>query len=52
MEILLGDTDKKLSNQEETFNKLTQTIEEAEDYMGMQTSKFRTMVTDIKDEVK
>ena len=37
---------------EDTFNKLTQTIEEAEGYMGMQTTKFGTMITDLKADMK
>ena len=38
----------KFQAKQDTLNKLTQTIEEAEGYMGLQTTKFNTMVGDIK----
>ena len=42
----------KFRAKEDTFNKLTQTIEEAEGYMGMQTTKFGTMITDLKTDMQ
>jgi hypothetical protein len=42
----------KFQAKEDVFNKLTQTIEEAEGYMGMQTTKFGTMITDLKTDMK
>lgn len=41
----------KFRAKEDTFNKLTQTIEEAEGYMGMQTTKFGTMISDLKTDM-
>ena len=41
----------KFRAKEDTFNKLTQTIEEAEGYMGMQTTKFGTMISDLKSDM-
>jgi len=38
----------KFQAKQDTLNKITQTIEEAEGYMGLQTTKFNTMVGDIK----
>ena len=38
----------KYQAKQETFNRLTQTIEEAENYMGMQTTKFGAMIGDLK----
>ena len=42
----------KFRAKEDTFNKLTQTIEEAEGYMGMQTTKFGTMISDLKTDMQ
>lgn len=42
----------KFKAKEETLNKITQTIEEAEDYMGLQTRKFDGMINDMKSEMK
>ena len=36
----------KYQAKEETFNKIRETIEEAEEYMGMQTTKYTTMIKD------
>ena len=41
----------KFRAKEDTFNKLTQTIDEAEGYMGMQTTKFGTMISDLKTDM-
>lgn len=38
----------KFQAKQDTFNKLTQTIEEAEGYMGLQTTKFGSMIGDLK----
>ena len=38
----------KYQAKQDTFNALTQTIEEAENYMGMQTTKFGSMIGDLK----
>lgn len=38
----------KYQAKQDTFNKLTETIEEAEGYMGMQTTKFSNMIGDLK----
>jgi len=38
----------KFQAKQETFNKLTQTIEEAEGYMGLQTTKFGNMIGELK----
>lgn len=38
----------KFQAKQDTLNKLAQTIEEAEGYMGLQTTKFNTMVGEIK----
>ena len=49
---ILGDPATDLLNKfkakEDVFRKLTQTIEEAEEYMGMQTTKFGSMIGDLK----
>lgn len=42
----------KYQAKQDIFNKLTQTIEEAEGYMGMQTTKFGTMIGDLKAGMK
>lgn len=38
----------KFQAKQETFNMLTQTIEEAEGYMGLQTTKFGDMIGNLK----
>ena len=38
----------KFQAKQDTLNKITQTIEEAEGYMGLQTTKFGTMIGDLK----
>ena len=42
----------KYRAKEDTFNQLRNTIEEAEEYMGMQTKKFETMITEVKEEMR
>ena len=42
----------KFQAKQDIFNKLTQTIEEAEGYMGVQTTKFGTMIGDLKAGMK
>ena len=37
----------KFQAKQDTFNKLTQTIEEAEEYMGIRTTKFGNMISDL-----
>ena len=43
---------QKYQAKQDTFNKLTQTIEEAEGYMGLQTTKFGNMIGDLKSGMK
>ena len=38
----------KFQAKEETFKNLANTIDEAEGYMGMQTTKFTNMIGDLK----
>ncbi len=38
----------KFQEKQKTFNLLTQTIEEAEGYMGLQTTKFGSMIDELK----
>lgn len=38
----------KYQAKQDTLNKITQTIEEAEGYMGLQTTKFGNMIGDLK----
>lgn len=38
----------KYQSKQDTFNRLLQTIEEAEGYMGLQTTKFNSMLSDLK----
>lgn len=38
----------KFQAKQDTLNRLAQTIEEAEGYMGLQTTKFTTMIGDLK----
>ena len=42
----------KFQAKQETLNRLAQTIEEAEGYMGLQTTKFGTMIGDLKATMK
>ena len=42
----------KYEAKKDVFQKVTQTIEEAEDYMGMQTTKFGNMIGDLKAGMK
>lgn len=43
---------QKFQAKQETFNKITQTIEEAEGYMGIQSNKFSSMIGDLKAGMK
>ena len=43
---------QKYQAKQDTFNMLTQTIEEAEGYMGLQTTKFGNMIGDLKSGMK
>ena len=43
---------QKFQAKQDTFNKLTQTIEEAEGSMGLQTTKFGNMIGDLKSGMK
>lgn len=42
----------KFEAKKEVLNKITQTIEEAEGYMGLQTTKFGSMIGDLKAGMK
>lgn len=42
----------KFQAKQDTLNKITSTIEEAEEYMGLQTNKFGTMIGDLKSGMK
>ena len=42
----------KFQAKEDTFKGLTNTIEEAEGYMGLQTTKFGNMIGDLKSGMK
>ena len=42
----------KFQAKQDTLNKITQTIEEAEGYMGLQTTKFTGMIGDLKSGMK
>ena len=42
----------KFQAKSDTLNRLTQTIEEAEGYMGLQTTKFGNMIGDLKSGMK
>lgn len=39
---------QKFQAKQAVFNKLTETIEEAEGYMGLQTTKFGNLIGDLK----
>ncbi len=43
---------QKFQAKEDTFKKLAETIDEAEGYMGMQTTKFGNMIGDLKSGMK
>ena len=43
---------QKFQEKETMFNGLTETIEEAEGYMGLQTTKFGNMLGDLKAGMK
>ena len=42
----------KYQAKQDTLNRLTQTIEEAEGYMGLQTTKFSSMIGDLQSGMK
>lgn len=42
----------KFNAKEETFKKLAQTIDEAQEYMGIQTQKFGSMISDLSSGMK
>ena len=42
----------KFQAKQDTLNKLAQTIEEAEGYMGLQTTNFGTLIGDLKAGMK
>lgn len=42
----------KFNAKEETFNRLANTIDEAQQYMGMQTQKFSSMISDLQSGMK
>ena len=41
-----------LNKYQAKLNKITETIEEAEGYMGLQTTKFTSMIGDLKSTMK
>ena len=43
---------QKFQAKEETLNKLAETIDEAEGYLGMQTTSFTNMIGDLKSGMK
>lgn len=43
---------QKYQAKEDVLNKIAQTIDEAESYMGMQTTKFTNMIGDLKSGMK
>lgn len=43
---------QKFQAKEDTFKNLANTIDEAEGYMGMQTTKFGNMIGDLKSGMK
>jgi len=43
---------QKFQAKEDTLNKLAQTIDEAEGYLGMQTTSFTNMIGDLKSGMK
>lgn len=42
----------KYNAKEETFKKLANTIDEAQEYMGIQTQKFGSMISDLQSGMK
>ncbi len=42
----------KFNAKEDTFKKLAQTIDEAQEYMGIQTQKFSGMISDLASGMK
>ena len=42
----------KFQAKEDTLNNITKTIEEAEGYLGLQTTKFGGMISDLKSGMK
>lgn len=42
----------KYNAKEETFKKLAQTIDEAQEYMGIQTQKFGSMISNLSSGMK
>ena len=42
----------KYNAKQETLNNITKTIEEAEGYMGLQTTKFTSMIGDLQSTMK
>ena len=42
----------KFQAKEETFNKLAQTIDDAEEYMGLQKQSFTQMISDLASGMK
>ena len=42
----------KYQAKQETLNNITKTIEEAEGYMGLQTTKFTSMISDLQSTMK
>ena len=49
---LADDLKAKFEAKEAIFNQITDTIEEAEGYMGLQTTKFTQLIDDTKDAMK
>ena len=43
---------EKFQAKQDTLNNIEKTIEEAEEYMGMQTKGFNTLITDLKADMK
>ena len=43
---------QKFQAKEETFKRLAQTIDEAEEYMGMQKTKFTSLIGDLSSSMK
>ena len=46
------DLKQKFEAKQDIFKKLAETIDEAEGYMGMQTTKFGNMIGDLKSGMK
>lgn len=42
----------KFQAKQEIFNSITKTIEEAEEYTGVQTTKFGTLISDLQSGMK